>query len=362
MIRSCAGRVHFHRFLERGHNGGVEIGHAGSLFLGQSLDELAVAGEDLVISPLEIRLAGHVVERGGLYERDPHARYVALEGFDQVRVSLGIDVKDLLIERPVAGVVHAEHHGDDCGLVRKHIALEAVVHAPAATPGDPIATPARMNEGNAHRRKARHDKGFHKRRVESLVGDAVAIKDDPIAVLDRERPSSPGARNDSEKQGQGQEYTADPSDVWCHRATSLVRVSSSRTAGYLQASAGRAPTSLKIYEREPVRKVLGQRRHRSARQRKLASAQFEHTTRLVEILGGDRGLGRTVGRDRKREPQRILLRYRSSEDRSDRGRDRARQRDRPDAVQVRPINEHLGRVRPPPCVEHGQGARIAHRE
>ena len=61
-------------------------------------------------------------------------------------------------------------------------------NTPAApsTPADAVAAPATVNKADVEVGKARHDEGFGKGRVQPLVGDAVAVKNDPVAVPKRE--------------------------------------------------------------------------------------------------------------------------------------------------------------------------------
>ena len=106
-------------------------------------------------------------------------------------IALGIDVKDLLIEGPVTGIVHPQHHGDDRWLVREDVACQAVVNRPASATGDPVATPARMNERHIQCRETRHNVGLDERCIEALVCDAVSIKDDPVPFLDCKGPLGP---------------------------------------------------------------------------------------------------------------------------------------------------------------------------
>ena len=194
MISSCARGIDLFRLLERGHDRRVQIGHAGPFLFGQLLDKLSIADEHLIISTFKTRFAGDVVKRRRLNERDPDAWEVALERFNQVFKASSVNVEDLLVERTVAGVIHAQHHGNDRGFVWENIALEPVVDATAAAPGHAIAAPARMDKGNAHSREPRHDVRLDKRRIKPLIGDTVPVEDDSIALLDRERRVGPQRR------------------------------------------------------------------------------------------------------------------------------------------------------------------------
>ena len=73
------GRIDFGGLLERRHDRGIQVGDRGTFLFGQILDELTIANENLIIAPLEIRLAGHVVVRGRLDQCDADAWQVALE-------------------------------------------------------------------------------------------------------------------------------------------------------------------------------------------------------------------------------------------------------------------------------------------
>ena len=69
-------RVDLERLLQGRDDRGIQVGDRRPLLLGQRPDELAVADQDLIISALEVRLAGDVVERRGHDQRDPDARQV----------------------------------------------------------------------------------------------------------------------------------------------------------------------------------------------------------------------------------------------------------------------------------------------
>jgi len=62
---------------------------------------------------------------------------------------------------------------------------------PAATTGHAIATPSGVDKTNIHFREAGDHVGFGEGGVKALIGDAVAVKHDPVAVLERKvfRPS-----------------------------------------------------------------------------------------------------------------------------------------------------------------------------
>src|SRR5579872_1341495 len=93
-------------------------------------------------------------------------------------------LKDGLVERAVAPVVHAEHDGHHGRPVGDDVAAQANVDRPASTAADPVAAPAGMHESNVHRGEARQYVGFGEGRVKALVGDAVAVKDDGVAVFE----------------------------------------------------------------------------------------------------------------------------------------------------------------------------------
>ncbi len=114
-------------------------------------------------------------------------------------IAPGVDVEDFLIERTVACVVHAQHHGNNRGLVRENVALQAVVDAAAAAPGHPVAAPARVNKANVHCREPRDDVSFDEGRIKPLIGDTIPVKDDPVALLDCKRALGQRARGQCKK-------------------------------------------------------------------------------------------------------------------------------------------------------------------
>ena len=53
----------------------------------------------------------------------------------------------------------------------------------ASAAGDSVTAPSGMNEGDVHFGETGHDVGFREGRVKTLVGNAVSVKDDPVAVF-----------------------------------------------------------------------------------------------------------------------------------------------------------------------------------
>ena len=95
-------------------------------------------------------------------------------------------VENRLVEGSVPAVVHAQHHRHHRRIVGQHVAPDAHVHRPASATGHAVASPAGMHQADVGVRKARHHVGLGERGVQPLIGDAVAEKDDAIAVAQRE--------------------------------------------------------------------------------------------------------------------------------------------------------------------------------
>ena len=142
--------------LERRNHRPVQVGHREVLFAGQLLHELAVAHQHLVITALESRRAGHVIERR---------------------------IEDLLIERAVAAVVHAQHDGHDGRLVGDHIAGQAHVDRSGPAAGHAIAADTGVYKTNLQLREAGDHIRLNERGVQTLVRDAVAVEDHAVAIV-----------------------------------------------------------------------------------------------------------------------------------------------------------------------------------
>src|SRR5262249_7271535 len=136
-------------------------------------------------------------------------------------VALGICVEYRLFEWLIACVVHPQHHRDNGWLVGEDVACEPAIDRTASAPRDAITTPAGMDERNFRCRKSRDDVSFGKGRVKPLVRDAVAVKDDAISILDRERRICPESRCQREAQ------TADRTDQTSQPHSSFHRPTSS---------------------------------------------------------------------------------------------------------------------------------------
>ncbi len=96
---------------------------------------------------------------------------------------MAVAVENTLVERLITAVVHAEHDGHDRGFVGENIMLEPLSDGAAAAAGDPIAAPAGVGEGDLGGGESGDDKSLRKRGVETLVGDAIAVKNDTVAVF-----------------------------------------------------------------------------------------------------------------------------------------------------------------------------------
>ena len=98
-------------------------------------------------------------------------------------IAFDISIKDTLVEGAITPVVHAEVNGDDCRFVDEDIAIQAQINRPASTARDAIAPPPGMEKGEVFFRKPAGTVRLDEGGIESLIGNAVAVEDDAIAVL-----------------------------------------------------------------------------------------------------------------------------------------------------------------------------------
>jgi hypothetical protein len=159
--------------------GGVLAGGRGDFLHGGS-----VADEHLVVTSGEFGRAGDVVIGRGLDERHADAGEPALHLVHDGGEAVFVGVVCLLLKSAEAAVVHAEHDGYDGGFIGVNVALKADVDIAADAADDPLVSPAGVGEGDVHRRETRGHKRLDKRGVGALLGDAVAVEDDMVAVLD----------------------------------------------------------------------------------------------------------------------------------------------------------------------------------
>ena len=165
---------------------GVEVRQAEFLVGRQLLEEIAVAHQHLVVAALELRCARDIVIGRRLNQGHADARDLALHGLDDVLVAGREFVEDLLIEGTVTPVVHPQHDGEDGGIVGKNVAPDADIHGTTASAGNPVAAPPRMYEADVEMGEARDHVGLGEGGVETLIRDAVAEEDDPVAIVQRE--------------------------------------------------------------------------------------------------------------------------------------------------------------------------------
>ena len=126
---------------------------------------------------------------------------------------------------------------------------------PPPPPGHPVAAPARMDEGDVHRREPRHDVGLDEGRVEPLIGDAVAVEDDPVAILDRERPLGPQRREQTPRT-KPRPRTARPASLIRRVIARPLRGRCGSQQSRLIREPTRTSPSHKINQQEPVGKIL----------------------------------------------------------------------------------------------------------
>ena len=184
---------------EHGGDGAVEIGDGELLVLGELREEVSKAQQDGVVAAGEAGFVGDVVVGRGLDGRDADAGSLGFQLFDDVPVAVGIGVEDLLFVGADAAVVHAEHDGDNGGLVGEYVAGEAFGDAAAGAAGDAVAAPARVGEGDLAAGEAGDGEGLREGRIEPLVGDGVTEEDDAVAVFEVELLRESGGGEEGEK-------------------------------------------------------------------------------------------------------------------------------------------------------------------
>src|SRR6202034_3764876 len=172
---------------ERGHYRRIQIGNGELAGGSQFLEEIAVADQHGIVSAFEVGRASDIVKGRGLNESDANARQILLHALNYVAGTIGVGVEDFLVEGPITAIVHAEHDRHYGGFVGEDISLEAEVDGAAATARNAVAAPSRVHEGYLHLRKAREHIGFSECGVEALVGDAIAIEDHAVSILEIER-------------------------------------------------------------------------------------------------------------------------------------------------------------------------------
>ena len=180
-------RVRRVRLLQHRHDRRVQVSHRLMILGRRLLHPLAVAHQCVVVASGEVGRAGDVIERRGLNQRQAYPRQRLLHRDYDVGVALRVVVKGALIKRVIAAVVHAEHDRHHGRLVGEDVALEPHVNRPAAPAAHPVAAPAGVDKMDVEAREPGRHVVLHEGGVQALLGDAVAIKDDTVAVLQLER-------------------------------------------------------------------------------------------------------------------------------------------------------------------------------
>src|ERR1700733_7565459 len=84
---------------------------------------------------------------------------------------------------PIPAVIHAEHDSHHGGVVGDHIALEPDIRGPTfASPGT-IARPTRMDKTDSAARESGRGERLDENGIQPLIGYAIAVEDDCVAVL-----------------------------------------------------------------------------------------------------------------------------------------------------------------------------------
>src|SRR5439155_23084686 len=114
-------------------------------------------------------------------------------GLDDGLESAAVTLKDVGIEGAIAAVVHPEHDGQDGGFVGDHVALKANLDGPPSASRDAVAAPSGMDVADHQTGKARQHVALGEGGVEPLIGNAVAVEDDAVTVLEVEIRLRPGS-------------------------------------------------------------------------------------------------------------------------------------------------------------------------
>ena len=134
---------------------------------------------------------------------------VSLEQGHQLRLLVDVVFVNTLIVRPVAVVVHPEVDGDKGGLERQQVPGGTLQSAFRG-----VAAPADVAEGQLPLRETRESVGFDGGGIEALVGDAVAEKHHPLAIVNGELSS----RAEAGYGGEGSEDDGEESQGGCFHA------------------------------------------------------------------------------------------------------------------------------------------------
>ena len=164
----------------------VQVGHGGVDGVRLLPHEVGVAQQDRVVAARKARGAGHVVVGRGLDQGQPRAGRMGLEAREDMLIARPVGVEQTLVERAVARVVHAEHDRHDRGPIGEDVAGEADVDRAAPASAHPVAAPSGVDELDLEVRVAGSHVGLDVKGVEPLVGDAVAVEHDSIAVAEGE--------------------------------------------------------------------------------------------------------------------------------------------------------------------------------
>src|SRR5712664_1661337 len=161
--------------FKRRNNRSVEVGDI-QLFTRRQLGQkLAIAQQDCIVASVEHRRTGDVVIRRGQNGGDPNSGQRAFDVPDDGLEPAAISLEDLGIVRPIASIVHPQHDGEDRRLVWYDVALQAYIDGTAPASGYTVAAPPGVDEADLHPRKPGEYVAFREGRVESLIGDAVAV-------------------------------------------------------------------------------------------------------------------------------------------------------------------------------------------
>jgi hypothetical protein len=169
-------------FLQRLDDRGIEIGGVDGLPLCEIFYKLAIPDQDCVVPSLEPWLAGYIVIWRRLDEDHACCRQGGAQHLHHFLVAGAVGAENLGIEGAIAAVVHSEHDRNHGRPVDDHVTIQTEFRGATSPTGHAVSAPSRMDEVHLHLWKARENKGLCEGGVQALICDAVAVKDNPVAI------------------------------------------------------------------------------------------------------------------------------------------------------------------------------------
>jgi len=166
---------------------GIRVGDGELMLLSEVSHPLAVGDHDVVVGDPSLHgeggCSGDVVVGRRLDGGDAGLRKVLLERLVDVAIAVEVRLIGGLGGGFVAAVIHTEHDGDDGGFVGIDVAGEAGIDVSAASARDAVAAPPGVGEADLQAWIASDNVGFDHHGVVPLVGDAVAIEEHLIVIV-----------------------------------------------------------------------------------------------------------------------------------------------------------------------------------